>query len=211
MTALAVKASQRYETIQDFQAAIGLPAAATIPRRPSRVTAWTRIPLPPWAKKIVRNPWTARAGAGTAFAVLFLLGFMLFRHSSQPSGPDIPPNLADLVAFKPAHAGEIAPLKDSWPLPDLPMIALKGTDRARRWSQDAELVEINLQLGPVGGLGSIQTYNGNAELRFDFYSPSRQKPITITPNAFTNAGQPDADLDSSMGFVDWSDKLAIPS
>jgi hypothetical protein len=121
MTALAVKTSQRYETIQDFQAAIGLPAAATIPRRPSRVTAWTRIPLPPWAKKIVRNPWTARAGAGTALAVLFLLGFMLFRHSGQPSGAGIPsnpgipsnlpPNLAALVAFKPAHAGEIAPLK----------------------------------------------------------------------------------------------------
>ena len=73
MTALAVKASQRYETIQDFQAAIGLPAAATIPRRPSRTTARSRISLPPWAKKIARNPWATRAGAGTALAVLFLL------------------------------------------------------------------------------------------------------------------------------------------
>ena len=223
MTALAVKASQRYETIQDFQAAIGLPAAATVPRRPSRTTAWTRIPLPPWAKKIARNPWAIRAGAGAALAVLFLLGFMLFRHSGQPSGPDIPsnpgipsnlpPNLAALVAFKPAHAGEIAPLKDSWPLPDLPMIALKARDRARGWSQDAELMEINLELqpsGPVKAQAYIQTDDGTAELRFDFYSPSKQKGITITPNAFTNAGQPDADLDSSMGYVDWGDKPPIP-
>jgi hypothetical protein len=34
MTALAVKAAQRFETIQDFQAAIGLPSSATVPRRP---------------------------------------------------------------------------------------------------------------------------------------------------------------------------------
>ena len=220
MTALAVKASQRYETIQDFQAAIGLPAAATVPRRPSRTTAWTRIPLPPWAKKIARNPWAIRAGAGAALVVLFLLGFMLFRHSGQPSGPDIPsnpgipsnlpPNLAALVAFKPAHAGEIAPLKDSWPLPDLPMIALKARDRARKWSQDAELVEINLQLQSWKDQGYIQTDDGTAQLTLDFYSPSRQKAILIIPNMPTVPASPDHDLDDSIGFVDWGDKLAIP-
>ena len=74
-------------------------------------------------------------------------------------------------------------------------------------------MEINLQLtppGPVKAQAFIQTDDGTAELRFDFYSPSKQKAITITPNAFTNAGQPDADLDSSMGYVDWGDKPPIP-
>ena len=74
-------------------------------------------------------------------------------------------------------------------------------------------MEINLQLtppGPVKAQAFIQTDDGTAELRFDFYSPSKQKAITITPNAFTNAGQPDADLDSSIGYVDWGDKPAIP-
>jgi hypothetical protein len=63
-------------------------------------------------------------------------------------------------------------------------------------------MEIYLQLrpsSPIKAQAYIQTDEGTVELRFDFYSPSRQKPISIAPNAFTNAWLPDADLDSSMG------------
>jgi len=208
MTALAVKASQRYETIQDFQAAIGLPAPATVPRRSSPATAWIRIPLPPWAKQIARKPWTLPVAAGTALGVLVLVGFLMFRHRTQPSG--IPSNLAAMYAFKPAHPGEIAPLKDSWPPADLEMIAQKALVRARRWSSDAELVEINLELESFKETGYVQTDDGSVHLRLDFYSPSKQQAISITPNSPTVPAQPDNDL-YSEGYVDWGDKLAIPA
>jgi hypothetical protein len=45
----------------------------------------------------------------------------------------------------------------------------------------------------------------------DFYSPSRQKAILIIPNMPTVPASPDHDLDESIGFVDWGDKLAIPN
>jgi serine/threonine protein kinase len=214
MTALAVKSSQRYETIQDFQAAIGLPSSTTIPRRAAPVTAARmRIPIPPWAKKIARNRWAARVGAGAGLVVLFVLGFLLFRHWGQPSGTNrtssyAPP--ANFSPFRPAHPGEIAPLKDSWPPADLAMIAAKARDRARKWSADAELVEINLELESYKESGYVQTDDGSAHLRFDFYSPSKQQAINIYPNMPTIPAQPDNDV-QSMGFVDWGDKGAIPS
>jgi len=214
MTALAVRSAQRYPTIQDFQAAIGLPPSATVPRRNRSATvARTRIKLPPWASEIAHNALATRAGAGAALAALFLLGFLLFRHKGQPSGAGVPPNFASLYSFKRAHSGEIAPLNDSWPPDDLGTITQKARLRARQWSNDAELVELALQLMPQGPPGYnnmyVQTKEGNLQLRFDFYSPSKQQAIMITPNAPTVASQPDADL-YSMGFVDWGDKLAIP-
>jgi hypothetical protein len=124
------------------------------------------------------------------------------------SMPNLPAGYAAFV-FKPAHAGEIAPLKDSWPPADLATITAKARERARRWSQDAELVEINLQVQPWSDKSYVQTDDGTATLRFDFYSPSKQEGISITPNAPGSAAQPDTDV-YNMGFVDWGDKLPIP-
>ncbi len=218
MTALAVKAPQRYETIQDFQAAIGLPSSATMPRRAPR-TARTRFPLPSWTRDLAANPWARRAAAGVGLLLFFVIGFLIFSHrSSRPAAnamPGMPAGMPSVPAayaaymFKVSHAGEIAPLKDSWPPADLDTIAVKARERARKWSSDAELVEINLELQPWNSNAYVQTSDGTAMIRFDFYSPSKQKGIMITPNAPGSAAQPDSDV-YDMGFVDWGDKLPIP-
>jgi hypothetical protein len=91
----------------------------------------------------------------------------------------------------------------------LETIAAKARKRARKCSSDAELVEVNLELQSWNGNAYVQTPDGTATIRFDFYSPSRQKCIMITPNAPGSAAQPDSDV-YEMGFVDWGDKLPIP-
>ncbi|MGH7907547.1 MAG: serine/threonine protein kinase [Candidatus Binataceae bacterium] len=217
MTALAVKAAQRYPTIQDFQAAIGLPSSTAPQRRALRTV---RLPdaLPPWTK-----PALAAAG----LVVICVIGFMVARYRIakaplQTSGsPNIPGAVKARLApsynyaagqwqgVQAAHAGEIAPLKDSWPPNDLDVIAQKALTRARKWAADAELVSIHVALDDKPGQFYIQSKAGTITINLNFYSPSKQQAISITPNSPNNPGQTDGDI-YSMGYVDWSGKQPIP-
>lgn len=238
MTALAVKASQRYPTIQDFQAAIGLPSGHANRRTAERDTPRRTVKassadffanLPSWAKPA--------AGAG-GLVLLFAIGFLLFRPRSKPiayvpqypySGLYAAPQTGKtnagkgkVTAYSPpgwagppiqvAHAGEIAPLKDTWPLNDVASMARKALLRAQRWAPDAQLVEIDVKPMDPGWLKQfyIQTDAGTIQVQLSFYSSNKQQAIIITPNAPNNPGQTDGDL-YSMGYVDWGDKLAIPA
>ncbi len=236
MTALSVKAAQRYPTIQDFQAAIGLPQ----PGQP--------VPPPPHPKPgpgllgfVKTLPSWAIPAAGAGFiGVAFLVGFLIFHRrpepqyqpyaSNQPYGqtspaagqqPTQPSN--PLANFNPAnpwasitasHAGEIAPLKDTWPLPDVDVMAQKALVRAQQWSPDAQLVEISVELQQQQPSVSypfyVQTSVGLIMVKLSFYSAMKQQAIMITPNAPNNPGQTDGDF-FSYGFVDWGDKLPVPT
>jgi protein kinase-like protein len=223
MTALAVKATQRYPSIQDFQAAIGLPSSATAPRRSYPPTMrWMRmIPLPPWAEGIARNPWAMRAGAAAGLVLIFFAAFLIFRHRGPaiPTGPyGLPASAYDPASVwklaKLAHAGEIAPLKDSWPPADLDQITQRALARARKWTPDAEFMEleVNLDQSPAPGYPyDTKTDAGIMQLKFTFFSPSKQQAILITPNSGASAsGQPDGDV-FPLGYVDWGNKNPIPA
>jgi serine/threonine protein kinase len=240
MTALAVRANKRYPTVQDFQAAIGIPHVAPPqpPPKPSPVDFLKS--LPPWA--------LPAAGAGL-IAIAFIGGFLIFRpkpkrqevayqgnqavgQASQvaavmptPYNPFAPPKPGTLptpgpgVYYYPyapnmpilaAHAGEIAPLKDTWPLTDVDVIAQKALVRAQKWAPDAQLVSIDVSLQQSGMALYVQTDVGTILVRLDFYSPMKQQAIMITPNAPNNPGSTDGDI-FNMGFVDWGSKLPIPA
>jgi len=248
MTALSVRAAHRYPTIQDFQAAIGIPVApgpgpvpGPIPPRPKnfleQLNAWLKT-LPPWGAPAI--------GLGL-IAIAFLVGFLGFHRkpkrqytaytsnqpfdqstnagaqpSTQPGQPSTAPSnqAVNSNIYNPyatitaAHSGEIAPLNDTWPLPDLDTMAQKALVRAQQWAQDAELVEIDVSLtqqpANVAYPFYIHTSAGMIMVRLSFYSPIKQQAIMLTPNAPDNPGQTDGDL-YSMGYVDWGNKVAIPA
>jgi serine/threonine protein kinase len=210
MTALAVKSAQRYPTIQDFQAAIGLPSSGTVPRRVRRATLRDRLPLPSWAADAARNPWVIRGALIGGLGLICLVGFMAVRmHQLKKSGglsaltPGFHPELVP-------HFGEIAPAKDSWPPNDLDTIAAKALARARKWAPDAQLVELAVELNTYAmPMYDIQTNAGTMKITMTFYSPSKQQAVEIEPNAPTNAG-PDGDL-IQLGFSDMANsRLPIP-
>ncbi len=235
MTALSVKAAQRYETIQDFQAAIGLPQAGPVvpplppPPHPTPVPGPLNT-LPRWA--------IPAAGAGVVILAI-VGGFLIFhrkpgpeyqpqaynynQQANPPGGAPAAPSNNPLANYNPAnpfatitaaHAGEIAPLKDTWPLPDVDVMAQKALVRAQQWSPDAQLIEIGIELqqqqpttGPYPFY--ITTSAGLLKMSLTFYSATKQQAIMITPNAPNNPGQTDGDF-YSIGYVDWGSKLPIP-
>lgn len=248
MTALSVRAAHRYPTIQDFQAAIGIPLApgpgpvpGPVPPRPKNFLEQ----LNDWLKSL--PSWGAPAIGLGLIAIAFVGGFFAFHRkpkrqytaytSDQPYDQTQSTNPAAAPAtesgqpaaapsnplgnfnpynpyasIKPAHGGEIAPLKDTWPLPDLDTIAQKALARAQQWSSDAELVELEVTLQPQGPVPYpfyVQTSAGTIMVRLSFYSPIKQQAIMITPNSPNNPGQTDGDI-YNMGYVDWGNKQAIP-
>jgi len=228
MTALSVKAAQRYPTIQDFQAAIGIPQTGqpVPPPRPKPGPGLLEVvkTMPPWA-----------AGFGV-IVLAFLSGFLIFHRKPQSESQPYPNNKPNaqtsaaaaqpfnpLANFNPAnpwasitasHSGEIAPLKDSWPLPDVDVMAQKALVRAQQWSPDAQLVEISVELQQQQPAVSypfyVQTSAGLIMVKLSFYSAMKQQAIMITPNAPNNPGQTDGDF-FSFGYVDWGDKLPLPT
>jgi serine/threonine protein kinase len=213
MTALAVRAAQRYPTIQDFQAAIGLPGAPTrLQSAPSTVKG-PALTIPPW--------WPKAAIAAGGVVVL-VTTFLVVRHirtgakaivagtaNGVPSSA-APANVPGYVPgyappqFQISHAGEIAPLKDSWPPNDLESIVQKGLARAQKWSPDAELIELKLDIQdhPTWAPMYVQTSAGPLIIQLTYYSPSMQKAMMLTPNALNSAGQTDGDF-YSIGYVSW--------
>jgi serine/threonine protein kinase len=230
MTALAVKAAQRYPTIQDFQAAIGLPQGSPPvpppPPPPPDPKPWQSL-----AEYLATLPsWAIPAACAGVIAIAFVIGFLMF-HSpeSQPGNPNQPsaqssnaPPQPSAPNFNPsnpyasitaAHSGQIAPVSDKWPLPDLEAIAQKALARAQQWAPDAQLVEIDVELQqqPANAYPFyIQTSAGLIMVKLSFYSAVKQQAIMITPNAPNNPGQTDGDV-FSFGFVDWGSRQPLPA
>jgi serine/threonine protein kinase len=232
MTSLAVKAAQRYPTIQDFQAAIGLPQGGQpVPPPPPPQPD----PGPGLAEFLRSLPsWAIPAIGAGVVVIAFLVGFLMFHsnsaptpnqpsaQSSAPASQPSPQGSNPLANYNPAnpyasitaaHSGEIAPLKDSWPLPDLETMAQKALVRAQQWSPDAQLIEIDVELQqqtPVNPYPFyVQTSAGLIMVKLSFYSALKQQAIMITPNAPNNPGQTDGDF-FSYGYVDWGDRLPLP-
>ena len=238
MTSLSVRAAHRYPTIQDFQAAIGIPTMGGPAPTPAPHPKTTTDPLSKLSRSL--PAWAMPAAGAGIIAIAFLGGFFLFHRkpvrqyqpdtadngqlyspaavpSAQPSNSN---PIGNLNPYNPyatitaAHAGEIAPLKDSWPLPDIDAMGQKALVRAQQWSPDAQLVEIDVQLQQqqpaVNFPFYIQTNAGLIMVKMNFYSPTKQQAIMITPNAPNNPGQTDGDL-FSFGYVDWGSKMPIPA
>jgi len=224
MTALAVRAAQRYPTIQDFQAAIGLPAPSTRPERAISSTVRMRIrELPPWAK-----PAGAGAGLILALAIGFVVARSLIGGGSGGAGlklappPPVPQMTANPIAkYIPPnspyyrmpisiyHPGKIAPLESPWPPPNLRAITMKAIAEAQTWASDIELIEIKAKLDPNREPFYIQSKQGTFHLDFTFYSPSKQKAIMVMPNEPLNSGGVTGDI-YPIGFVNWGSRQPIP-
>ena len=95
MTALAVKAAQRYPTIQDFQAALGVAQAGQPPPPPPYLE-----PEPdPLVLAGTQPPWVKPAAAALVIVIAILGGFLIFHR--QPGQPDAQPSA---VAAQPSVA-----------------------------------------------------------------------------------------------------------
>jgi serine/threonine protein kinase len=248
MTALSVRAAHRYPTIQDFQAAIGIPQGSQVVPPAPPPPPPKPVPGPGFLNSL--PPWAKPAAGGAAIAFAFVVGFLIFHRkperqyqpytnnqdyaqnsasaAAQPSGqpasqPSTAPPSNPYANYNPAnpwasitaaHSGEIAPLNDAWPLPDLDAMAQKALARAQQWAQDAQLVEIDVDLQQQQPTTPypfyVTTPAGLIMVKFNFYSPIKQQAIMLTPNAPNNPGQTDCDF-FSYGFVDWGSRLPLPA
>jgi hypothetical protein len=117
-----------------------------------------------------------------------------------------------------SESDDIVPQPSAWPMKNMPAIAKRARDYVRsKWQKDAELVSIDVKLlkANESGVANIKSADGGIDLRMEFYSPSTQQGMSLTPDASSDVLYPEGVVDRSGrgalpdDFLDLPDAVAI--
>ncbi len=104
-------------------------------------------------------------------------------------------------------ADQLIPPRIDWPLKDVPAIAARALEYARKkWQPDAVLISVKLELISTLGemVANAQSTAGAVQVQFYFYSPGNQQGLMVSPNS------PGGDI-IPTGPTDPSEARALPA
>jgi hypothetical protein len=114
---------------------------------------------------------------------------------------------ARIAADTPLHdaSADILPTQPDWPLKDVPAIAGRAIAYARsHWQDDALLMNLKAEMVANSAAGDVMTPAGGLTVSFEFYSPSTQQGMSLTPNSPGGAI-------FALGAIDRNPQHALPA